>query len=77
MQSDHAAPKESSRFIDSRTVVEVAVRGERWAMENISAEGVRIIGKVNNQSTGVKVFVGVRVGGLRDPAVAANAEPSE
>ena len=45
-------------------------------MENISAEGVRIIGKVNNQSTGVKVFVGVKVGGLRDPADATKAEPS-
>lgn len=49
--------------------LEVAAKGAQWAIEHISSEGVRIIDKVVAESTGTKIMIGVRLGGMVEPEV--------
>ena len=53
---------------------EQAIKGSAWAIQNISAEGERIIDKPTDEgSSGVKVLVGVKIGG----ATVTTIEPVE
>lgn len=51
--------------------LEVAVRGSQWALENISIDGERIIDKPQPGPSGVKIVVGVKVGGANTPEAPA------
>ena len=44
--------------------LEQAIKGSQWAMEHISGEGSRIVEKEAKSEGGVKVMVGVKVGGM-------------
>ena len=58
---------------DSKSL-EVAVRGSQWALENLSAEGVRIVDKVSTESTGPKIMIGIKLGGMTDAVVATKID---
>lgn len=45
--------------------LEVATRASQWAIERISQDGERIVEAAPVEGTGVKVFVGVKIGGLQ------------
>lgn len=49
--------------------LEVAAKGAQWAIEHISSEGVRIIDKAVAESTGTKIMIGVKIGGMVEPEV--------
>lgn len=54
---------------DSKSL-EVAAKGARWAMENISSEGVRIVDKVvGGGPTGPKILIGINLGGVNKSEV--------
>jgi hypothetical protein len=59
--------------------LEAAIKGSQWAMENLSAEGARIVdGNKNSGGNGggTKIMIGVNLGGLnknRDESVTAVA----
>jgi hypothetical protein len=48
--------------------LEVAARSSQWAIEHTSADGASIIEKVTEGSSGVKVIIGVKVGGANNVA---------
>jgi hypothetical protein len=51
----------------SAKALEQARLGAEWAMENISIEGTRIVDKPSKDvNTGLKVMVGVKIGGMKD-----------
>jgi len=51
--------------------LEVVVKGTQWAMENLQAEGVRIIDKAASEgASGPRIMIGVQVGGKNDQAPA-------
>ncbi len=43
--------------------LDVAAKGAQWAIENIGAEGSRIIDKEASGPRGVQVMIGVKIGG--------------
>ena len=45
---------------------EQALKGSQWALQNISAEGVRIVEKAVDGPVGTKIMVGIKLGGLSD-----------
>ncbi len=45
--------------------LEVAARAAQWGLENISIEGVRVVDKAKGEDNGVRVFIGVKVGGMK------------
>ena len=47
---------------------EQALKGSQWAIQNISAEGARIIEKPSAEPTGTRIQIGVKIGGL-NPAI--------
>ena len=50
--------------------LEVAVGASQWAMENLSAEGARIIDKAAGKGSGSPVInVGVKIGGMNEQPV--------
>jgi hypothetical protein len=50
---------------DSKSL-QVAVDGAQWALENLSAEGVSIVGKKQEQvSQAGKIMIGINIGGIR------------
>ena len=52
--------------------LEVAAKASQWAMEKIAAEGVRVIDRDKQESTGTRVMVGIKLGGANDqPTVSA------
>jgi ribosomal protein S9 len=55
---------------------EQALKGSQWALTNISAEGARIVDKVNNETNTPKVLVGIRIGGVSSnaPAITVDSE---
>lgn len=54
---------------------ETAAKASQWAMENLAAEGVRVIDRVE-KNVGTKVMVGIRLGGLDTvkPAIAVSTD---
>lgn len=60
---------------DSKSL-HVAVQGSQWAMENLSAEGVSIVGKKAEEGSGAgKILIGIQIGGIRkDEATATIVE---
>ena len=48
---------------------EQALKGSQWALTNISGEGARIVDKPNTESGGVKVMVGIKIGGTQTPEI--------
>jgi hypothetical protein len=58
--------------------LDVAARSSQWALENLAAEGVRVIDKPNagKGETGPRIMVGINVGGLnKQPEVTIDATP--
>ncbi len=51
---------------DSKSL-EVALKGSQWAIENIGSEGSRIIEAAKEGPQGMKLLIGVNIGGLREP----------
>ncbi len=47
--------------------LDVAAKGAQWAIENIGAEGTRIIEAAKTVPQGMKLLIGVNIGGLREP----------
>jgi hypothetical protein len=47
--------------------LDVAAKGAQWAIENIGAEGTRIIEAAKTTPQGMKLLIGVNIGGLREP----------
>jgi hypothetical protein len=49
--------------------LDVAARSSQWALENLAAEGVRVIDKPNagKGDTGPRIVIGIGVGGLNKP----------
>jgi hypothetical protein len=63
---------------DARAL-DVAARGSQWALENLSAEGQRVIDKpsAGKGETGPRILVGIQLGGLNTPeAVTIDATPT-
>jgi hypothetical protein len=61
---------------DSKSL-HVATQGAQWAMENLSAEGVSIVGKRSEGGSGAgKIMIGIQIGGIRgqDSATVIDAE---
>jgi hypothetical protein len=59
--------------------LDVAARASQWALENLSAEGQRVVDKplAGKDHSGPRIVVAVRVGGLNDkPAVEVVETPS-
>jgi hypothetical protein len=51
--------------------LDVAARASQWALENLSAEGQRIVDKPTEKgNSGPRIMVGVSIGGLNTPAAA-------
>jgi hypothetical protein len=48
---------------------EQALKGSQWALTNIGAEGARVVDKEAAPSTGTKIMIGLKVGGLNEPKV--------
>lgn len=48
--------------------LDAAIKGSQWAIEHMSKDGQSIVEKKNTESSGVKVLIGVQVGGLNEPA---------
>jgi hypothetical protein len=46
--------------------LEVASKGSAWAITNISAEGTRLIDKGKEENSGVKIMIGLKVGGKNE-----------
>lgn len=57
--------------------LDVAARSSQWALENLSAEGVRVVDKptAGKGETGPRIMVGINVGGLNTPAVTIESTP--
>lgn len=68
--------------------LDVAARASQWALENLSAEGVRVVDKpsAGKGDTGPRIMVGINVGGLNTkptvevveqdpPTPGSNSEP--
>lgn len=58
--------------------LDVAAKATQWAMENLSAEGQRVVDKptAGKGDTGPRIVVAVQVGGLNTPAVEVSEKPS-
>ena len=54
--------------------LEVATRAAAWAIENTSAEGVRLVDKPEKGHEGTKIQIGVKIGGQNHPPVAVGVE---
>lgn len=50
--------------------LEVAARGAQWALEHVSADGVRVVEKTE-ANPGLKVAIGIKIGGVDTPVTAA------
>lgn len=48
--------------------LEVATRAAQWGMENIAIEGVRVVDKAKSEDTGIRIQIGVKVGGMNEGA---------
>lgn len=48
---------------------ETAIKASQWAMQNLSAEGVRIVEKQETGPSGTKVMIGVQISGIETPTV--------
>jgi hypothetical protein len=64
----HIAAAEKALANGDAKSLEVATRSSQWALENISAEGARVVDKETKETSGVKILVGVKIGGLADNA---------
>lgn len=53
---------------------ETAMKGSQWAMQNISEQGVRVIEKAAEGPSGPRILVGIRIGGIDQPAVTVKSE---
>ena len=61
----HKEAVEAALADGSAAALEQAIKGSQWAIENLAAEGQRIIDKPEkNSGNGVKIMVGVALGGL-------------
>jgi hypothetical protein len=49
--------------------LDVAARASQWALENLAAEGVRVVDKpsAGKGETGPRILVGIQLGGLNKP----------
>lgn len=56
--------------------LEVAARSAQWAIERMSADGVRIVDKPEVQAGGAKILVGIRVGGIDEPVTTVTVPPA-
>ena len=66
----HMSAVESALADGSAAALEQAIKGSQWAIENLAAEGQRIVDKPEkNSGAGVKIMVGVKVGGLNEVKV--------
>jgi hypothetical protein len=48
---------------------ETAAKAAQWAMTNMSFDGARIVDKVQTESTGTRIMIGVKLGGLNDKVI--------
>lgn len=56
----------------------VAVQGAQWAMENLQAEGVSIVGKKTDGGSGAgKIMIGIQIGGIRQDEAKATVVEGE
>lgn len=63
----HRQAVEDALADGSAAALEQAIKGSQWAIENLAAEGARIVDKPDkNSGAGVKIMVGVQLGGLQD-----------
>lgn len=53
---------------------EVAGKLSQWAMSNISEQGVCVIEKAAEGPSGPRILVGIRIGGIDQPAVTVKSE---
>ena len=68
-QAVEAALTAEDRFGNPNShALDAAMRGSQWAMENLSAEGVRIVEplKAATGPTGPRILVGIQIGGLKE-----------
>jgi len=55
--------------------LDVAVRGSQWALENLSSEGVSIVGKKSEVGSGAgRILIGIQIGGMRQEEVVKDAK---
>lgn len=45
---------------------EQALKGSQWALSNIGADNTRVVDRPNTESNGVKVMIGVKIGGMQN-----------
>lgn len=61
----HLQATRDAAAADSVGGKEVAIKASQWAMENIAADGVRVVEKAKMEApTGPRILVAVRVGGV-------------
>ncbi len=73
----HAAATEAALASGTATGLDTAMRGAQWAIERMTADGVRVIDKpAGGGAGGAKILIGIQVGGIGTP-VTAIAVPTE
>lgn len=65
----HMEAAEKALADGSAKALEQAVKASQWAMENLSAEGARIIDRPTDQAGGHKILIGIKVGGVSETSV--------
>ncbi len=65
----HAEATEAALKAGDPKSLEVATRSSQWALEHISADGARIVEKSATQGSGVKILIGVKIGGMNAPTL--------
>lgn len=57
---------------------QVAIEASQWAMENIAADGVRVVEKTKSEGpSGPRIIIGVKVGGVDQPVTTVALAPAE
>lgn len=59
--------------------LDVAARASQWALENLSAEGQRVVDakSANKGDGGTKIMVGIQLGGMNAPSAVVTEIPPE
>jgi hypothetical protein len=65
----HAQVVEDALSNGDAKSLEVAARASQWAIEHMNADGATIVDKGPGDSGGVKIMIGVKVGGANDVKV--------
>jgi hypothetical protein len=49
--------------------LDVAIKASQWAIQNISADGARVVDKASTEPQGQRIFIGIKMGGMEKAVV--------